>query len=105
MTLYRCQRIVLPFLLSLVAARPASATVVRWNLLGGGPGPREFAAMAYGGGKIVVFGGRDGATVLGDTLLWDGTTWKPVAVGDPAAPPARFGAAMAFEPATQTFLL
>ena len=45
-------------------------------------------------GHVLLFGGRDSnGTALGDTWLWDGTTWT--AYGG-AAPPARFGAGGGF---------
>jgi N-acetylneuraminic acid mutarotase len=35
--------------------------------------------------KIVLFGGHDGAKVLGDTWEWDGTVWTPRTVAGPSA--------------------
>jgi N-acetylneuraminic acid mutarotase len=43
-------------------------------------------------GRVLLFGGSDGTTVLGDTWLWDGTGWSQRAV---AGPPARQYHAMA----------
>jgi N-acetylneuraminic acid mutarotase len=44
-------------------------------------------------GKLVVFGGGGGPTgILGDTWMWDGTTWTEAKV---QGPPARWGAVMA----------
>jgi hypothetical protein len=71
----------------------------------GGPSAREFSAVAYGAGKIVVFGGRNGTTEFNDTWLWDGAQWAQVAVNDPNAPTPRFGAAMAYDENTQMFVL
>ena len=41
------------------------------------PGPRTNAQMAYDRRtrKVVLFGGYDGSNDLGDTWLWDGTTF------------------------------
>lgn len=90
------------FALVLLAASQAESTVVRWKQIGGGPGPRDFAAGAYGDGKIVVFGGRTGNTALGDTWLWIGAVWKQITAGNP---PPRFGAAMAYDEGMKLFVL
>jgi hypothetical protein len=68
------------------------------------PSPRVNAAMAYDemNKYVVMFGGLQGApgtgaTVLGDTWLWDGSSWarqKPV-----ASPSARWGAMTAYDAA------
>jgi len=47
--------------------------------------------------QIVLFGGVDTNGVLGDTWVWDGTTWN-LKTPD-TSPPARYGHAMAYDPA------
>ena len=72
------------------------------------PPGRVQAAMAYDAatGTVVLFGGEgnQGANdLLGDTWTWNGTTWTKQA---PAVhPPARLGAAMAYDAATGTVVL
>jgi len=47
-------------------------------------------------GHVVLFGGSDGARVLGDTWEWDGADWtRHLTANDPGA---RMGHAMAFDP-------
>jgi hypothetical protein len=57
------------------------------------PSPREGAAMAFDvvDGYLVLFGGRNGATVFGDTWEFVNGAW--VAVHPAKSPPARFAAA------------
>jgi Kelch motif protein len=57
-----------------------------------GPDPREGAAMAALGGKLVLFGGLGKSALYNDTWLWDGTAWTELMV---PGPPARFSHAMA----------
>jgi hypothetical protein len=45
-------------------------------------------------GRVVLFGGEDGAGVCGDTLEWDGKAWKRVAW---SGPPARTVAQLAYD--------
>lgn len=95
------------FALVLLAASEAESTVVRWKQIGGGPGARDFAAAAYGDGKILVFGGRDLSASpmgmsLGDTWLWNGAVWKQISAGNPSP---RFGAAMAYDENMKVFVL
>ena len=62
------------------------------------PSPRTFAASVYDTkqNRVVLFGGWTGATHLGDTWQFDGTTWANMA---PAfAPAATSNAAMAYDP-------
>lgn len=64
------------------------------------PAVRFGHAMAYdrASSRVVMFGGRtrSGTIFLGDTWLWDGTSWTPNA---PAASPSpRMGHAMALAP-------
>ena len=74
------------------------------------PPARNGAALAYnpGTGQLVLFGGN-GPTgtgsigALNDTWTWNGTTWTPQT---PATnPPARNGAALAYDPATGQLIL
>jgi len=60
------------------------------------PSPRTEAAMCPDGqGGLLLFGGRHGATLLGDTWRMTGFGWQPVAT--PVAPPAGTGP-MSFDP-------
>jgi hypothetical protein len=52
-------------------------------------------------GVTVLFGGSGTASPLTDTWEWNGTTWTPRPVG----PLARFGSAMAFDPARRRSVL
>lgn len=65
----------------------------------GRPLARAFHAMAYDPARrnVVLFGGTsdDGKTVLDDTWLWDGSTWR--AVEGAPRPPARCKHALAFD--------
>ena len=55
-----------------------------------GPSPRQESATATFGGKIVLFGGVDGAGYLGDTWTWSSGAWKLAAAGGPS--PRAYGA-------------
>ncbi len=61
-----------------------------------GPTAREGAAMAFDAtrGTTVLFGGRNGLTLHGDTWTWDGTSWSAHAV---SGPPPRADARMAWD--------
>jgi hypothetical protein len=76
-----------------------------WTLLSaGGPPARYDHAMVYDAlrDRIVLFGGRNAAgTALGDTWLWNGSSWSP----GPAGPPARFDHAMAYDSARGVVVL
>jgi hypothetical protein len=66
---------------------------------------RAEGAMAYDAATrtVVLFGGWNGSSDLGDTWTWNGTTWTKQ---HPAVhPSARFGAAMAYDAATRTVVL
>jgi hypothetical protein len=90
-------------------ARAVRGDTWRWNgshwmqLASSGPSPRTFPAMVSTGEQVLLFGGRrvlfgaDGAhdTVLADTWLWDGATWREVTG---PGPPARAEAAAAYDP-------
>ncbi|MGH2588556.1 MAG: Kelch repeat-containing protein, partial [Dehalococcoidia bacterium] len=73
------------------------------------PPPRDSASIAFdaANGSLVLFGGQvttaAGRTLLDDTWVWNGETWMQA---DPAASPsARSGAALAYDPASQTLVL
>lgn len=59
---------------------------------GARPSPRSDHALAYlSNGRVLLFGGRDGfGQYLGDTWLFDGTSWTLAATTGPA-PRANFG--------------
>jgi len=68
------------------------------------PGRRLGHVMAYDATReeTVLFGGRVGDTILGDTWVWDGVAWTLRAASGPLP---REYAAMAYEPACGTTLL
>lgn len=69
----------------------------------GSPPARSDASFGFdlGSGNAVLFGGlggNSGSTTLGDTWLWDGTTWAtslPLTAVPSLSPPSRSGAALA----------
>ena len=74
-----------------------------WSILVAGTNPpaRQSAAMTYdsGSGTVLLFGGNSsasGTALLGDLWRNDDGSWIQVAQG--TAPPARQGAAMAYDP-------
>lgn len=71
------------------------------------PGPRDGHVMTYDAarGEVLVFGGYDslGQTYVGDTWVWNGTTW---AKRQPAhSPPPRYLAAIGYDPIAQRVVL
>lgn len=76
------------------------ATNTWTQILGPGPSPRRWAAMAQHGatGVLVLFGGQGATGDLGDTWLFLSNQWVPV-VG--ATPPARSNHAMAYDSVRQ----
>lgn len=62
------------------------------------PSPRCNGAMAYGLGRVVLFGGTidgsGGGARYNDTWAWNGINWTQAATTGPSA---RFGATMAFD--------
>jgi hypothetical protein len=74
------------------------------------PPPTLQATMAFdpNSGQLVLFGGTkydsggNGATA-GDTWIWNGSAWTQAGGGTP--PPARLGAAMAYDSATSQLLM
>ena len=69
------------------------------------PEPRAAGAAVFDAelGKVMMFGGNDGASTLADTWLWDGEHWTDVTTPD--APTPRFGHAMAYDAAHHGVLL
>jgi hypothetical protein len=65
-----------------------------------GPGARSFSSVAYDQkrNRLVVFGGAAGQTRFDDTWTWDGSSWTTASVA--VRPPARSGAAAAYEPSS-----
>ncbi|MBI5290462.1 MAG: hypothetical protein HY872_01130, partial [Chloroflexi bacterium] len=61
---------------------------------GNAPSPRIDPSMAYdsGRGKVVLFGGYNGTTRVGDTWEWDGSSWTSVSSTGPS--PREAGAAV-----------
>lgn len=72
------------------------------------PSGRSWISMAYDpvGGKVILFGGWDGATCLNDTWAYDpaANTWTDL---DPAGPtpPARCGCCLLYDPVDGKFVL
>jgi hypothetical protein len=71
------------------------------------PPPSEMASMAYdpATGQLVLFGGvGQGQTgIMGDTWIWDGTTWTQQSPA--TSPPPLSGADLAYDPATTQLVL
>lgn len=71
------------------------------------PPQRELHAMAFDAvsGQVVLFGGvgTTSSAPLGDTWVWNGTTWKQIITAH--RPPARFLHTMAYDPITQRVVL
>ncbi len=75
----------------------------------GNPSARSNQTMAYDDaqGEVVLFGGSTsgtGSSRLGDTWLWNGTSWSQV-TGLATTPPARSSAAMAYDAADGQIVL
>jgi sugar lactone lactonase YvrE len=70
------------------------------------PSARGDLSMVYDAaqGEVVMFGGGASGAPLGDTWLWNGTTWTQV-TGLATSPSARFNAAMAYDAATGQVVL
>jgi hypothetical protein len=70
-----------------------------WALVPGASSPeaRSFSAMAYDGARkrVVLFGGFNGSSILGDTWEWDGSSWIQRAPA--TSPPSRANHAMAYD--------
>ena len=71
------------------------------------PPARQGATMAYDAdsGQLILFGGETGTNsgLLNDTWMWNGTIWTQLAPA--TSPPARYDAAMAYDPATRQLVL
>src|SRR5688572_7370903 len=67
--------------------------------LGPRPARRQGYAASFDGQGILVFGGRDGAAIHGDTWRWNGYEWKQLtAVGSGLNMPSpRYDAAMTYD--------
>ncbi|HEX3746262.1 MAG TPA: putative Ig domain-containing protein [Bryobacteraceae bacterium] len=76
-----------------------STSTWTYKPLGGTPGPRRGAALAWGPqatvGGVVMTGGYNGSTTLGDIYIWDGTEWNTPESNTPAA--REFGT-MSYDP-------
>ncbi len=97
---------------SIGTAIPAGASspifpVPTWTQLSPTTSPpaRCGASIAYDPetGNMVLFGGINGTTDLGDTWTFSGTTWTQLSPA--TSPPARYGASMAYDPATGDMVL
>jgi cysteine-rich repeat protein len=68
---------------------------VRWSPGGSGPSGRWLPAMATDTKRhrVILFGGYASA-IMGDTWIWNGTSWASVAS---SAPPGRWAHAMAYD--------
>ena len=85
----------------------STAIAQSWDPLpGGGPSARNGHSMAYDStsGKVLLFGGRNGDTPLGDMWEWDDDGWDGP-ISTPVAPSARYDAAMAYDSARQVVVL
>jgi hypothetical protein len=69
------------------------------------PGPRAWFGLAHDDHQraLVLFGGRAGGNVLGDTWVLRGSTWRPVP--SPLAPSPRFSPGMAWDARRQVTML
>ena len=77
-----------------------------WTLSGAaGPGARDGAPMVYdpATGNDVLFGGSGPGGYLGDTEIWNGSSWTRVF--PQKSPPARDGASMVYDAATGNVVL
>jgi hypothetical protein len=88
------------------ATLPAHGQDCSWTLRGtAGPAARSGHAMVYDSarGCVVLFGGFNGTTRLGDTWEWDGTTWTERATTGPT--PRVLGPGMAYDSTRQRTVL
>jgi hypothetical protein len=69
------------------------------------PPARSYLAMTYDpiSGRVIAFGGFDGAGYLNDTWSFDGTSWTQIVTQ--SAPPARTAAQMTYDFVTQKVVL
>ncbi len=69
------------------------------------PPIREGASMAYdaAGVNLVLFGGFNGTSLLGDTWTWNGTTWTKASPA--TSPTPRSYASMAYDLGTSQLVL
>jgi hypothetical protein len=87
---------------SLQYTTDASGSVFGWNTVESVGSPRAVfdAASAYDSARqrVVMFGGRSDTGVSGETWLYNPTTQTWTKANPATSPPAREGAAMAFDP-------
>jgi Galactose oxidase, central domain len=73
-------------------AQASSSSALNWTKQApaASPSAREAVSMAYDAatGNVVLFGGLGATRILGDTWVWDGTTWTKRAPR-PARPPGK----------------
>lgn len=78
-----------------------AAPLINWHMwsASGGPSARSSYSLAYdrARGVTVLFGGKDGSTVFGDTWEWDGSMWN--AIYPPTSPTPRYLAMMTYDEA------
>jgi hypothetical protein len=93
---------------------PASATFTNRSVIQNGPSPRAGHSIAFcpATGKTYIFGGQrlDTSALLDDTSAlfddlweWDGTSWTEVQTD--VRPPARAGAAIAYDPYRKSLVI
>ncbi len=102
-------RLVVSVISLLCAASGAGAQTPVWTQRSSGPTdltPRHGHGLAYDSarGRVVLFGGRNASTALGDTWEWNGTAWTKPTVPDPK-PSARYDLAMAYDSARQVVVM
>jgi hypothetical protein len=88
----------------------ATTTTAVWTNVtpaSGNPPGVDYATMAYdpASSQVVLFGGQGSSGLLATTWVWDGTTNVWAELSPATSPPARYGAAMAYDPATSTLVL
>jgi len=81
------------------ASSETASVPLAWAGAAALPSPRAGHAMAYDHrrGRLVVFGGRSAAGVLGDVWEHAGGAWQQAAIAGPN-PPARENAALIYDP-------
>lgn len=87
-----------------IGANPSPAT---WTKLApaAAPSGRIAATMGFDGGNILLFGGYNNGSILGDTWRWDGQVWTNLTPALARSPTARWSGAMAYDPARGNLML
>ena len=89
------------------ALDPASATFTNRSVIQSGPSPRGDHSIAFcpATGKTYIFGGGrlDTSAPLNDLWEWDGSSWSEVQAD--VRPPARGGAAIAYDPYRKSLVI